>query len=248
MKKALALLIALALTGFTQGHTVDSTQQKQIKDSAMNFIILGAPGSGKGTQSDYIKEKLGTCNISTGDLLRHEVSTGSDLGKSLALTMKEGRLVEDQIVLNLLEKSVSQCKSGFILDGFPRNLAQAEHLEKLLIKLNKKLNAVIYLDVPENILIERISSRYLCSKCGGSYNKLFKNPKVPGICDKCGGTKFKTRADDNPETVKSRLQQYKLQTMPLIKFYKDKGLLHTISDANLDDIHKKIDELLVRIQ
>jgi adenylate kinase len=212
----------------------------------MNLILLGPPGCGKGTQAEHIKSKLHTCSISTGELLRHEVATKSDVGKSIEDKLKTGELIDDQVVLKLLKNQILQCKSGFILDGFPRNLAQAQDLDKLLARLGKKLDAVIYFDVSEDLLVDRICNRYQCSKCGANYNKLFKNPKVEGVCDKCGNTHFSTRPDDNPATVKNRLCEYQLQTSPLIQFYQAKGVLHSIDAGNkLNEVYKAVDKLIL---
>lgn len=216
----------------------------------MNFILLGPPGSGKGTQGEYLEKKLSIKRISTGDLLRNEVAAGSDLGHEIKDILSTGALVSDDIVLRLLKENIAhkEYDRGFILDGFPRNLSQANLLDEILEKMNKHIDAVFYFHISEQQLIDRICNRFYCESCKANYNKLFKPPKVAGVCDECGGTSFKTRPDDNIDSVKTRFSEYKTQTLPLISYYDDRGILHKMdSSKNIEKISKEIEEVLKKL-
>jgi adenylate kinase len=207
----------------------------------MKLIFLGPPGVGKGTQAKMLSKEYGIPQISTGDLLRSEMSKESEIGKKIKNVMGSGDLVSDDIVITLLRKRIKKedCKNGFILDGFPRNINQAEELKKI-----SGIDCVVYFECPDEELVKRISGRRVCSDCGAIFHIHYKKPKKERICDKCNGVLFQ-RKDDNEETVRSRLKVYKEKTEPLIKYYKKKGKLLVI-DANrsieeiFEDVKKKI--------
>tara|TARA_B100000609_G_C17202853_1_gene429172 strand:- start:567 stop:1217 length:651 start_codon:yes stop_codon:yes gene_type:complete len=202
-----------------------------------NLIFLGAPGAGKGTFSDVLQSREGIVHISTGDLLRAEIASGSELGKQAANLIEQGKLVPDDIVGGMVaaKLATAECEEkGFILDGFPRNIAQAEMLHKLLDEQGKKIDAVVCFDVPEEAIVKRLSGRLNC-KCGGVFNKFYFPPKKENLCDKCGAELFQ-RPDDNPDTVRERLGVYSEKTMPLIDFYRNSGLLVSITETNRDKI------------
>ncbi len=194
------------------------------------LILLGPPGAGKGTQARMLEDRFGLVQLSTGDLLRAAVATGTEAGKAAKAVMEAGDLVSDEIVIAILRDRLADadCASGVILDGFPRTTVQAEALDALLAESGQKINAAISLDVEDAAMVTRISGRYTCGGCGEGYHDMFKQPAVQGACDKCGGTEMKRRADDNAETVASRLEAYHAQTAPLIAYYDGKGALQRI--------------------
>lgn len=194
------------------------------------FILLGPPGAGKGTQARMLEEKFGLVQLSTGDLLRAAVAAGTEAGKRAKAVMEAGQLVSDDIVLAILKDRMAEPDTGkgVILDGFPRTAAQAAALDGLLAGSGQKIDAAISLDVVDEAMVERVSGRYTCANCGEGYHDTFKVPAKAGVCDKCGGTEFKRRADDNAETVRSRLEAYHAQTAPLIDYYDGKGVLKRI--------------------
>lgn len=197
----------------------------------MNIILLGPPGAGKGTQSDYLRDSYGLEKFATGDMLRSAVASGSDLGKQAKEIMERGALVPDDLVIGVIRDAITSLpkdKKGFILDGFPRTVGQAEALDVMLAELGQKLDHVIELKVVDDILVERISGRYSCAKCGAGYHDSFKQPKVSGVCDVCGATEFKRRADDNASTVAKRLEAYHEQTAPLLPYYEKTGKLKSV--------------------
>lgn len=188
----------------------------------MNLILLGAPGAGKGTQAEVISAKLGIPQISTGNILREAVKNGTECGLKAKSYMESGALVPDEVVIGILKDRIAEddCKNGFILDGFPRTVPQAEALEAMGVNIDK----VLSIDVPDADIQARISGRRVCEKCGASYHVDFKPTKVDGVCDKCGGNAVQ-RKDDAPETVIERLKTYHVQTAPLADFYEAKGKL-----------------------
>ncbi|MFD0987096.1 adenylate kinase [Methyloligella solikamskensis] len=212
----------------------------------MNLILLGPPGAGKGTQASMIEEERGYEQLSTGDMLRAAVAAGTDLGKEAEKIMARGDLVPDELVIGLIAERMDQgTGKGNILDGFPRTIAQAEALDALLDKRGEKLDAVIEMEVNDEALVERITGRFSCAKCGAGYHDVYKQPKVAGVCDRCGSTEFVRRKDDTEEVVRSRLKAYHELTKPLIAFYKEKGRLHTVDGmAEIGEVHDAIAKVL----
>lgn len=200
-----------------------------------NLVFLGAPGAGKGTAAKALTELEPLVHISTGDILRAEIKSGTELGKSAAAVMDKGKLVPDEIVAGMVKSRLKEpdCENGFILDGFPRTINQAELLAEALREIGKKLDSVIYFDISDDILIKRLTARISCKQCGRIYNKLFLPPKKENICDDCGIELFQ-RADDTIETVKERLKVFYASTQPLIDYYKSEGLLESITEVDKD--------------
>ena len=217
----------------------------------MNIILLGPPGAGKGTQSQDLSSRHHIPQLSTGDMLRAAKDAGTDLGKKAAPLMKLGKLVPDDIVIGIIADRISEpdCKSGFILDGFPRTLVQAAALETMLAKHGKKIDAVIEMKVNDDELVKRISGRFTCSKCKTGYHDTLKPPKKKGVCDACGSTDFTRRADDNAGAVQTRLFVYYRDTSPLVGYYFAKGLLTSIDGmAAIEAVAKDIETILGRIK
>ncbi|WP_448206822.1 adenylate kinase [Azospirillum sp. sgz302134] len=213
----------------------------------MNLILLGPPGAGKGTQARRLEDTRGLVQLSTGDMLRAMVAEGGPLGQQAKEIMSAGKLMPDELMVQMIAERISKpdVKNGFILDGFPRTVAQAEALDKMLAEKGLKLDHVIEMKVVDDILVERITGRYTCAKCGKGYHDTFEKPKVAGVCDSCGGTEFKRRADDNADTVKTRLAQYHEQTAPILPYYRDRGVLKTVDGmAEIDEVTKQIEALL----
>jgi adenylate kinase len=213
----------------------------------MNLILLGPPGAGKGTQAKEIGARRGLVQLSTGDMLRAAAKAGTKVGLRAKELMDKGELVSDDLVVGIISERIDEpdCKNGFILDGFPRTLAQAAALDDMLKAKNKKMDVVIELKVDYNRLVERIIGRYTCAKCGEGYHDRFKRPKVRGTCDVCGAHEFVRRADDNAETVTTRLMTYYRETAPLIGYYFCKGNLRSVDGMEpIGDVAKAIDAVL----
>ena len=213
----------------------------------MQLILLGPPGAGKGTQASFLADEHGLAKLSTGDMLRAEAKSGSELGQQLQEIMSSGKLVDDELMISLIRERIKQddCTGGFILDGFPRTLAQAEALTVMLEAVGKPLNHVIELEVDDAALIERICGRFSCAKCGEGYHDTYKLPKVEGVCDACGATEFSRRADDNKDTVANRLEAYHAQTAPLLPYYENLGILKSVDGmAAMDVVKTEINGIL----
>ena len=212
----------------------------------LNLILMGLPGAGKGTQAEKIKEKYNIPHISTGDMFRLAIKEGTDLGLKAKGFMDQGELVPDEVTIGIVKERLSKadCENGFLLDGFPRTIAQAEALQELLTELNRKINYVLHVDVPEEKLVERLTGRRICPTCGTTYHVVYNPPKVEGVCDKDGSTLIQ-REDDQPETVKKRLSVNIKQTKPLLDFYQDKGYLVTVDgDRDTDEVFQDIQAIL----
>ena len=200
----------------------------------MKIVMLGAPGAGKGTQAKMIAEKYGIPHVSTGDIFRANIKNGTELGKEAKQYMDQGKLVPDELTVKILLDRVAQddCKNGYVLDGFPRTIPQANVLDEALTKLGDKIDYAVNVDVPDDNIINRMGGRRACVACGATYHIVYNAPKTEGICDVCG-KELIIRDDDQPETVKNRLKVYHEQTQPLIDFYTKKGVLKTV-DGTVD--------------
>ena len=215
----------------------------------MNLILLGPPGAGKGTQAKLLEDKKGYKQLSTGDMLRGAVAAGTEMGLKAKAVMDRGDLVSDDIVVSIIAERLDKpdVKKGFILDGFPRNKAQAEALDRMLKDKGLKLDAVIEMRVDDEALVKRIAGRYTCAKCGKGYHDEFAKPKKQGICDVCGSSEFVRRADDNEKTVRDRLQVYNKQTAPLVDYYGRTGVLHKVNGmADIGVVTRQIEDVLER--
>jgi len=213
----------------------------------MKLILLGPPGAGKGTQAKRLEDARGLKQVSTGDMLRAAVQAGTPLGLEADRIMKAGKLVPDAIMIDMIAERIEQpdCTRGVILDGFPRTVRQAEALDAMLAKHGHGLDAVIEMVVDDAILVDRIAGRYSCAKCGAVYHDRTRQPKMAGVCDVCGSKDFKRRPDDNPQTVKARLQEYYQQTAPIVPYYKEKGLLRQVDGmAEVDAVTRQIEAVL----
>lgn len=212
----------------------------------MNIMLFGAPGAGKGTQAKFIIEKYGIPQISTGDILRAAIKEGTAMGLEAKKYMDEGKLVPDSTIIGIIKDrlSMEDCKKGFILDGFPRTLAQAEALEVLMKEMGIKLDKVISLNVPDELIVGRVTGRRVCKDCGGSFHTEFNPPKKDGVCDFCGGELIQ-RKDDTAETVTKRLQEYHAQTAPLFDFYMERGVLVDLDGTkDINEITQEIFNIL----
>ncbi len=210
-------------------------------------VFTGAPGCGKGTQARILKEKTHICHLSTGEMLREYAAQDTPLGRDLKALLDKGEFATDEMIIEMVRNRIGQpdCERGFILDGFPRTLPQAEVLESLLAEKDIKLTCVLEIQVPDEIIMERILGRYSCLKCGAGYHDKFQKPKVYGVCDVCGGTEFGRRKDDNRATVQNRLVNYRLLTYPTIPFFEKRGLLRTVDGTGtIEAVSNKIDEIL----
>lgn len=213
----------------------------------MNLILMGLPGAGKGTQAEKIVDKFPIAHISTGDMFRAAMANGTELGKQAKSYMDAGQLVPDEVTEGLVKERLQEkdTEAGYMLDGFPRTIAQAEALETIASDLSKPLDAVINIDVDPAILTERLTARFICKTCGATYNKLYHMPKVEGTCDRCGGHEFFQREDDKPATVQNRLKVNIEMNTPLLDFYADRKLLFNVNgDQDIDAVFAEIESIL----
>ncbi|MEH6990373.1 adenylate kinase [Cytobacillus firmus] len=216
----------------------------------MNLVLMGLPGAGKGTQAEKIVQKYGIPHISTGDMFRAAIKDETDLGLKAKSFMDKGELVPDEVTIGIVRERLSKddCEKGFLLDGFPRTVAQADALENILSDLNKKINYVINIDVDQSILMERLTGRRICRDCGATYHLVFNPPAKDGVCDRCGGELYQ-RADDNEATVQNRLDVNIKQTKPLLDFYETKGYLRNIDgQQDINKVFSDLDALLGGLQ
>src|SRR5437588_1433119 len=213
----------------------------------MNIILLGPPGSGKGTQAKRIEQTHGLVQLSTGDMLRATTDSDTEFGRRVKAIMDSGQLVPDEIIIEMIDRRIVQpdCGKGFILDGFPRNVAQAKALDAMLAAHGLKLDHVILLDVDEAALVDRLSGRFTCSQCGTSYHDRYNRPRRDTVCDGCGGTEFTRRADDRPEAVKARFEVYRRQTAPILPYYEERGILGRVDGMeDIGTVTREIDKIL----
>ncbi|MEO9625375.1 MAG: adenylate kinase [Qipengyuania citrea] len=215
----------------------------------MDIILLGPPGAGKGTQAQRLVEHHGMLQLSTGDMLRETRKADTELGHKVADIMDSGGLVSDEIVSAMIDAKLADMgpETGAIFDGYPRTAAQADQLDDILARHGRKLDHVIELEVNEEALVERITGRFTCANCGAGYHDVFKQPATPGVCDKCGSTEFKRRSDDNEETVRKRMQEYRGKTAPILPGYEQRGIVSRVDGmASIEDVTHAIDAILTR--
>ncbi len=223
----------------------------------MNLILLGPPGAGKGTQAKRLAQTHGLVQFATGDMVRAAIASGSELGRRVKAIYDAGQLVPDDIIIRMIAERIGQpdCAphgaphgakgGGFILDGFPRTVRQAEALDAMLAERGQALDHVILIEVDEAALVDRIAGRFTCQGCGASYHERYKRPRVEGLCDVCGGTDLVHRADDRPEAVKTRFEVYRRQTEPILPYYRARGILRTVNGmAHIDEVTRQIQELI----
>ncbi len=211
-------------------------KKRKFNDMKKHLIFLGPPGAGKGTQAKRLEENFGFEHISTGELLRNEIKSGTSLGREISDIIKKGELVSDDVIIEIIKKYLTFeiVKKGFVLDGFPRTVAQAEKLDLIVKQLDFNIDVVLYVEIDENTAINRISNRRVCSKCGAIYHLEYNPPKIEGVCDKCGGSLYQ-REDDKESTVRNRFEVYINQTFPLVQYYSQRELLVNIDGTKTPD-------------
>jgi adenylate kinase len=217
----------------------------------INLILLGPPGAGKGTQAKRLEQKYGLVQLSTGDMLRAAAASGSELGRQAKKVMEAGQLMPDDIIIAMIAERIDQpdTKGGIILDGFPRTVAQAKALDRLLADRGLSLDLVVEIRVDDAVLIERISGRFACANCGEGYHDLYRRPKTEGRCDRCGSTAFIRRPDDNAETVKARLAAYYAQTAPILPYYAERGVLKWLDGmADIETVTAEIEAMIAELR
>src|ERR1044071_6959882 len=218
----------------------------------MNLILLGPPGAGKGTQAKRLEQTRGLVQLATGDMLRAATASGGELGRRVKAIMDAGHLVPDEIIIEMIAARIAEpdCAphdggGGFILDGFPRTVPQAEALDAMLAQHGRKLDRVILMEVDEATLIDRLSGRFSCAQCGASYHERYHRPRVEGVCDRCGGASFMCRADDRPEALATRFAAYRNQTAPILPYYRARGILRTVDGmADIDEVTRQIEAII----
>ncbi len=213
----------------------------------MNLILMGPPGAGKGTQAQRLEKTFNIVQLSTGDMLRAQVASGSDLGRQAKEVMDSGGLVSDELIIAMISLRIDDddCQNGFILDGFPRTTPQAEALDVMLTEKGIQIEHIIEIEVDDEAMVKRITGRYTCAGCGAGYHDGFQKPQADGVCDQCGGAEFTRRADDNAETVRSRLGAYHEQTAPIQGYYKEKGVLKGVDGmAAIDEVTDQLNGIV----
>ncbi len=213
----------------------------------MNIVLLGPPGSGKGTQAKRLEQSYGIPHLATGDMLRAATASGSELGLRVKSIMDSGQLVPDGIIIDMIAARIAEpdCRNGFILDGFPRTVPQAQALDEMLARRQLSLDHVILIEVDETALIDRLSGRFTCAACGASYHERYNRPGVDGVCDGCGSHEFIHRPDDRPEAVAARFEVYRRQTEPILPYYRARGILRVVDGmAEIDEVTRQLEAII----
>ena len=213
----------------------------------MNLILLGPPGAGKGTQAKRLERAHGFVQLATGDMVRAAIASGSALGRRMKPIYDAGALISDDIIIAMIGERISSpdCACGFILDGFPRTVPQAEALDAMLAEHCRRLDRVILMEVDEPALIDRLGGRFTCAKCGASYHERHHRPRIEGVCNVCGSTEFSRRADDRPEALATRFAAYRNETAPILPYYRARGILRTVDGmADIDEVTRQIEAII----